>query len=139
MDSMMLYNDLQEIATRVGSYAITLYSLDKLGLNELINQNDSSEILSLKVAGLLSGTEYISDYALEKVGFRAPTKFSSDMGQFIKNFISNAAVYYVMDKMNIDDIFYQYSTTPERRAVMLAVVFALVNEISNKLITMWGL
>ena len=139
MDSSnMLYNDLQEIGTRIASYAVTLYGLDQLGLDKLIGGNDTTEVLAVKTAALLSGTEYLSDLALEQIGLRQPTKFGSDVEFFIKNFITNTAVYYAMDKLSIDEMFFKYSSSPEKKALVLAVVFTIINEISFKVLKLWG-
>lgn len=136
----MIYNDLQEIGTRIGSYALTIYSLDKLGLEKYINSNDSREMLAVKTAALLAGSEYVSDMALEKLGIRVPTPFASDMECFVKHFISNAAVYYIIDKTDFDQVFFRMAgNSTERRALALAVIFTIVNEISNKIITYWSL
>jgi uncharacterized membrane protein YwzB len=127
----MLYSDPKELATRVASYAAALYGLDKLGLSNLVNSDDRPEILALKVSGLLAGTEYLSDMALERMGFTKPPAFGSDMEQFVKHFASNAIVYYALDKIDIDAMLFKYGTSPEKRALVLGVLFVIMNEISN--------
>jgi hypothetical protein len=125
--------NLQEIATKIGAYSVTLFAVDKVApLKNIIHAANGNAVeAALKTSALLSGTDYVANMGLEKLGLGSHRGFTSDVMEFSKNFISNAAVLYVIDKFDLDAMLEPYARTDMGRAVVLAVIFTVCNEVTS--------
>ena len=85
---------------------------------------------AVKTAALLSGTEYIADMGLEKLGLTKPRSFASDMQEFVEHG-HKCTVIHVLDKVDLDSMLLQYADSEAKRAIALAVLFTVANEVSN--------
>lgn len=134
----MLLNSLEHLGYRVAGLAAVIWGLEKTNIIERILRDNSNEVtLALKTSAILSGSEFLSDYLLSMVtNTRIPT-LGNTIQQMGVAFVSNAIVLYAMDKLNIDEMIVNGYSSEEMKALQLAVLFVIVQEISYKLIHMY--
>jgi hypothetical protein len=132
----MLLNTIEDIALKVISLSLGVYALEKTRiLDQLRNTIDSDEMVAVKVAGILAGSEYIGEYALSKALGRTTPKLYNNIQEFGFAFVSNAVVLYAMDKLKLDDKIIT-SGNDEGRALQYAVLFVIVQEVSHRVLKM---
>jgi hypothetical protein len=131
----MLYDDLKGLAKRIGSYAVTLFALNKVAhIRDIIKTSDSPPVAAAKTSLMIAGVEFVADKAIFATGNTPPISFASlmdDGKMFAKHFVANAVSIYMIDTLNIDELIKPYAKTELTRAVAMAVIFTLANELSN--------
>jgi hypothetical protein len=130
----MLLKSIEDIAEKVASMAVVIYALEKTKIsNNFFTGSNSNEMLAVKVSALLSGSEFIANKLLEyTLHHKTPTLYNS-INDFGYAFVSNTIVLYAMEKLSIDDKIINGSSD-ETKAIQWAVLFAIVQEISYRLL-----
>lgn len=132
--SLML-NSIEHLAFKLVGLAGSIWVAEKTNIiNSFVDiYNDSKEVQALKMSAFLSASEYVGDFALSRViGVTTPRLYNDAMS-FGWAFVSNGIVLYAFEKLSIDDKIITAST-PEMRAVQLAILFILVQETSHFLL-----
>lgn len=136
----MLLQTLEHLAYRLGGLAVTIYAAEKTNiLSTVINSNDYGATLALKTSAFLSASEYISDQGLTRLVGHKPPALTNSMMEFVYAFVTNAVVLYAMDKLNIDEMIVKRGSSDEMRAVELALLFIVCQEVTHKLFQLWGM
>lgn len=132
----MLLQNIEHIGLRLASLSAAIWASEKTNLFEnIINGNETPEIMALKMSAFLSGSEYVGDMVLSRtIGITAP-KLYSTLGSFGYAFVSNAIVLYAFNKLSIDNKIISEYASPEMKAVQLAVLFVVVQEVSHYLLS----
>lgn len=137
-----LFQSLESIGLRVAGLTAGLVVADKTGIDEIIlggAQGGSLEE-SARMSAYLIATEYVSDMALEKVaGIKPPSLHTGHIGiDLVTSFLTNTAVYYLLNQMDITDKIENMVGSGEiQQAAAHALIYALTQEISYRVICMW--
>lgn len=135
----MLLQTLEHLAYRLAGLSATIYAAEKTNiLNSVIRAQDSGVELAAKTAAVLAVSEYLSDQALTRLVGHKPPAFTSSLHQGAYAFVTNTAVLFLMDKFDIDEMIVRPGSNDEMRAVQLAVLFIVVQEVTAKLFQLWG-
>ena len=136
-----LLSTVESIGLRVGGLTAGLLVADKLNLDEMILGGSAGGSVeeAVRMTGYITAVEYITDMASEKIlGYRPPS-LHKDIGvQFLTSFATNTAVYYVMNQADVVEMINEkFSGSDVQVALAHSIVYALTNEISYRLISMW--
>jgi len=131
----MLHQDLQQLALKVASLASAIWISQKTNIMaSVFSSGDTEEVLALKMSAFLSGSEFVGNYVVGMFGYNNVPTMSNTLSQFGYAFVVNAVVLYVFQKLQLDDKIIT-GGTPEMRAVQMAVLFVLVQELSHYVLT----
>ncbi len=134
----MLLNTLEHIGFRVAGLAGVIWGLEKSNiLNNVLGQSDNQITLALKTSAVLSGSEFLSDHLLSIIANVRVPKLYDSIQQLGIAYISNAVVLLAIDKLKIDEMIVDSMASDEKKALELAVLFVIVQEISFKLINLY--
>ena len=134
----MLLNSLEHIGFRVAGLAGVIWGLEKTNIiNNVLGQSNNEITLALKTSAVLSGSEFLSDYLLSMVtSVRIPRLYDT-IQQLGIAYVSNAVVLLAIEKLKIDEMIVDSMASDEKKALELAILFIIVQEISYKIIHMY--
>lgn len=135
----MLLNSIEHIAYRLAGLTTVIWGLEKTKiLQNLIGSNSSDITVALKTSAILSGSEFLSDHLLSLVTHTKVPSLWTTINQLGMIFVSNAIVLLIMDKLGLDDKIVSRTASDEMKAVQLAVLFVIVQEITMKFLQMYS-
>lgn len=136
--SSTLLNSIEDVAKRVASStAIIWASQETKLLNNIISVTDSDEMTAIKMSAFLSASEFASDVICRNLfpNREPPPSLSKEIGSMGVTLATNAVTLYAIEKLRIDDMIIPTGTTGLNRAFRMAVLLALVQEVSHLAIT----
>lgn len=133
----MLLQSLEHVAYRVAGLAGVVYAAEKSRIMQsIISSSDRDMPLAAKTALVLAGSEYLSDMVFSQWFGTTLPSFTSTLQEFGYSFVTNTIVLYAMDKMDLDQMIVRPGSNDEMRALQMAVLFVVVQEITHKLLSM---
>ena len=136
-----LFQSMEGVAMRVAGLTAGLIASDKFGIKDIIftGQTGSDLEESVKYSAYLIAVEYVSDEVLQRTLGVRPPSLHKDVGtDFIVSFATNTGVYFLLEKTDLmDKIMENFQGSDEMTALGNALVYALAQEISTRVINAW--
>jgi hypothetical protein len=140
----MALHTIEALGIRVATLTGALIAGEKLNIESLIlgssQGNDITE--AVKFVAYLTACELAGDVAVEKIlGFRSVSLHRDLPVNLLTTFGSNVGVYYILEKTNIVDMIEKKfgRSSDLNKAAAIAVVYALITEITYQILKMWVL
>ena len=140
----MALHTIEALGIRVATLTGALIVGEKLNIESLIlgssQGNDITE--AVKFVAYLTACELAGDVAVEKIlGFRSVSLHRDLPVNLLTTFGSNVGVYYILEKTNIVDMIEKKfgRSSDLNKAAAIAVVYALITEITYQILKMWVL
>ena len=128
----MLLESLEHIAYRLDGLTPIVWTLEKTKLLESVMSDSSSDIaLTFKTSAFSSGSEFSSDQLLSDITHTKVPSLWTSINQLGIIFVSNAIVLLVLYKLGLDDKIVSRVASDEMKAIQLAVLFVIVQEITT--------
>jgi hypothetical protein len=132
----MLLKSIEDIGLRLASLTAAIYAAEKTNImRQFVQSGDSDIMLAVKVSAFLTSSEYVGDMLLSYALHRTAPKLYVGMSDLPYAFISNTIVLYAMERLKLDNKIIT-SSTAEGKAVQWAVLYIIVQELSNRLLQM---
>lgn len=131
----MLIQNFQDLLFKTVSLTAAIWASEKTNLlSRIFSPQDSQEVMAIKMSAFLSASEYVGDMALSRIiGKTTPTLYNT-FTSFGYAFLSNSLVLYTFDKLSLDEKIIT-SNNDEMKAVQMAVLFVLVQEVSHYILS----